>query len=640
VKRKKGKGEARDEQVSPWKSRLARMKEYQKKNSKSWRRNERLLFGATTESEQTDNEYSYGWGLVKSLETAIYVTNPESMVEARTGTKMEVAKLLSHISQFDIEQMDVKSQGNIGLMDNFVCGYMAMIERIDTDKEKVVDKEEEGENKEVDRAVDQRYVAERIMPEDILFDPSGRKLDLSDHKYVAVAFYPTVAELMADKEVFDKLPPKDDMMGWPEAAPGYRKGGREEAKSGSTRGGQEQERDPEFKRVCIWEFHDKVNQKVIYHADASGKDIGEGKWPVKYKIGGRTMFPITLMAFNAARKGFYPKPEIDFIAPQLEMLNKLDAEIYQDVLTKWRKFVTFADLISPDQASKITDPMKNELIQVDRDTLAEMAGTQNHQYPNINELVGAIQDPSVPKDSLAVREMIHQEITNIMGYGPPDRAGLPRTRSAREAVAVKERLEARLAKRADAVADFYRQFIEKHLIALQQTMVIDRYVRIFDQARNLTEFRNYNAEDIDGNFNLIVFAGTSMPRNTEAHKNSEVQLFQTLQPLVMKGIIPPEPPILRLAEAFQWKGVDALLRNYKPAMAQLAKIMLAMTQGKVPPNALPEAAAAAVQAALTPEELQLIAQEIQGKGGAPQGNQESPQSRGDAAPTDTGAGVE
>jgi hypothetical protein len=97
-------------------------------------------------------------------------------------------------------------------------------------------------------------------------------------------------------------------------------------------------------------------------------------------------------------------------------------------------------------------------------------------------------------------------------------------------------------------------------------------------------------------------------------------LFQTLAPLAQTGKIPIEPLILRLAEAWQWKGVDALLRNYKPATVQLAKVLFAMKMQKgVPPQAALEAAAAVVQAVLTPEELGMIQKELagQGQGAAP-----------------------
>ena len=146
---------------------------------------------------------------------------------------------------------------------------------------------------------------------------------------------------------------------------------------------------------------------------------------------------------------------------------------------------------------------------MDKDVLVDVANSlQSHEMPNLREIVVPIENPEPKKDSLAIRDMCIKEITDIIGYGPPDRGGMPKTRTAREAVAVKEKLEARLAKRADAVGDFYRDFGQKHLMFLQQKMQIDRDVRVFDAAKNLVEWQSYARADIEeGLFNFIVYAG-------------------------------------------------------------------------------------------------------------------------------------
>jgi len=91
-------------------------------------------------------------------------------------------------------------------------------------------------------------------------------------------------------------------------------------------------------------------------------------------------------------------------------------------------------------------------------------------------------------------------------------------------------------------------------------MEIERYARVFSWV-NGAEFKAYAREAIQGGFNFRVFAGTSGPTTTEAKQASELQLFQTLMPLIQGGIIPPEPPIMRMAEVYQWTGVGQLLKN-------------------------------------------------------------------------------
>ena len=602
------------EQDSPWKTRITRMKKYQQKNFKDWERNKRLLFGETNLQDTKENLFSFGWGLVKSLETAIYVQNPEMAVEPYDGSKqslgMSMGQLLTRIANYDIDQMDLKSIGNEGLIDCFINGFVPIIETIETEKSFVSDGKED-----VERLEEQEFEARRIAPKDFLVDPKCRKLDLSDADYIAIATYPTIASIKADKESYQHVP--SDIEDYPEASPEkppVRQGENRPAPDATSGGG---EKDPEYKTICIWEVHDKVHQEIIYVSDHKMQEMGRKDWPVKYKIGNRQLFAVTLMAFHKVPDQFWPKPEISLIAPQLENINRLDKGIIEDALEKWRLFVTYAGLLTSDQEAKVTElASSNRIIKIqpeDINTLASQAGIQQHQIPDVDHVLSPVVDPFVKKDQLAVREMLKQEIMDIVGYGPPDRAGMPRTRSAREAVAVKEKLEARLAKRADAVADFYRLFGQKHLMAVQQKAVGDRYVRVFDAAKGLTEYQKYSKEDIQsGTFNFIVYAGTSMPRNTEARKNSEIQLYSTLMPAMQAGAIPWQPPTLRLAEAFGWKGVNELLKNFKPAAVNMAKVMMKANAGKqIPPNAIPEAWAALMFALFSPEELQQLASEMQ-----------------------------
>lgn len=629
-------------QKNPWKDRIKRMRKYQGEHSKYWKRNEKLLFGAT-ESGEKENPIAYGWSMVKSLETSIYVQNPDMMVEAYDDSRRELGSILTQIANFDIDQMDLKTVGNLGLIDVFTCGFCAVIELVETPKRTVrypkTEKEaKEGKGEEVEDPEAQRYVVKRIAPKDLLVPRGTRLLDLSDAPYVAVAFYPTIQELKDDKkfdlpsDIEERAPNADTLSSEPKETG---------AKTGEAKGTGE-EKDPEYKRVLCWEIHDKVNQQLIYMLDYNGEIVSEIDWPAKFQIGGRSLYSISVMAMNQLPNEWYSKPEIELIAPQLIMLNRIETMIMKDAADKWRKYACWGDVVPEAMQGKITDTTSDtvQLIVLDPSQIDKLSGSQNHEVPDVDRVVGEIKDPAPKRDLLPIREMLKGEIGDVLGYGPPASGGMPKTRSAREAVAVKERQEQRLSKRADAVGDFYRQFGQKHLLLLQQTMVLPRYVRLFEKAKDLASWRQYDIKDIQGDFNFIVHSGTSRPRTTEAYRNSEMQLFQTLMPLVQTGQIPYEPVVLRLAESQQWKGMNALLRNYKPAVEQLAMVLAAMKMQKgVPPNALPESAAAVVQAVLTPEQIAMVAKRIQGggqgQGGGPPASNEGGGQRGDSNPMGT-----
>ena len=643
-----------DKAKNPWRDRLDRMKKYQEAHCKSWKTNSDLLFGKT-DDEDTPNRCAYGWGLCQSLITQIYIQNPDCILEAykdKDDMQADIARLLSYVVPYDWDEMNLKFLGNLGILDNFVNGYAAFIETVETDKQahrvegEVVTKEhkpkgkkeKEPEEEVEEEATEQNYMTRRINPWDILFDPQGTLLDLSDHRYLAIAYYPTVADVKNDEIFSENLP--DDIEEFPEVSTYTRREKRQSVAKGKTNA---DETDPDFRQICVWEIHDKINNEVIYMTDHKHHELGRIKPPYQLKIRNRKFFPVTIMAFFPSQSGFYPTPVIDLIASQLVTLNKLDARIYTDALTKWRKFVTWDDALDQDQKDKITDPgPANALMSVSQDLISVLAGEgQTHAIPDIHDIVAPLADPAPNQDVIMVREMCINEIQEVLGFGAASRGGMPKTRSAREAMAIKEKMDQRLHILTDAINTFYEWHGQKHILLLQQTMVVDRYAKVFtDEIQKLEQWKKYTADDIKGEFHFKVLTGTSMPRNTDSKRQSELMLFQAIAPILQQGGYPIEPAFLRLADAYQWKGVEQFFKNYKQVAKQAAMLIDTIGKGKqVPPNALPEALAALVRATLSDGELQMVKQQIEtgmagGGGSAPAQKGQ----RGDPTPNKTAAG--
>ena len=637
-----------DEESRKWAKRLKKAQSYQETYSKNWKTNEQLIYGRDPSKGDTGLVVSYGYGLCKSLETAIYVQDAEGIVEAYDESKKEVARRWTNVVNYDMGVMDLKSKGNIGLMDNFIYGYFACIETLENTKcVRYPDEDKKSKKEKPEEAVvAQDYIARRINPWDILFDPQGTLLDLSDHRYGFVAFYPTISQLEEDP-CFTHLP--ENIETFPESSQFTR---REKPPGMAQYSRGDSEKDPEFKTICVWEIWDKNGWdegrkkpclEILYMTDHQKKIIGRQKLPFDLNVGGRRFFPITLMAFNPSPIGFYPTPEVDLIASQLTMINELDAIIYADARTKWRKYAAFADLVSPEEAAKISDPNPaNCIINIDPSKLDQLGGTGVHQYPDINNIIGAIRDPAPKQDLIAVREMCIQEIFQIIGYGPSDRGGMPKTRSAREAMAIKEKMEARLHLRADAVTTFYRNFINKHMQIVGQTLEVERYEKVFTSDGDGYKYLKYTKDDIQGEFDFVVFAGSSMPRNTESKRASERELANMMFPIAQKEGLPLEPIFERVAEAYQWKNWQNLFKNHKQFLKQLAMMFFAIKEHgkKVPPDQMLNLAAQVIMSGLNQAEIGEIKAALQGgQPGQQPGSAPPAKPRGDQAPNKTEMGV-
>lgn len=634
-----------------WSKRLSQSKAFQSKYSAEWDSNRALIFN-TGEAEASQgqlpawmgsgkNTVAYGWGLYEGLETTIYVQNPDIIISARDAMLMPIAKRVSNIVRYDIDQMDIKSIGNLCLLDVFICGYGAVIEDVRTYHQR----DEKGEK--TGKVDDQEFEARRVDPKDILFDRNARRLDLSDSKFLFVAWYPTIDELEDDPEITD-LP--DDIKKYPEASELTRQvapteGPAQRQAATMVRAGAPGEKDSAFKTICVWEIFDKVNHKKLYMTDFGHRIIGEGKWPVNLKFGCRDLFPVTLLFQHPVPGRFYPMPECSLIAPQLREINVVEGMISHDTRTKWRKYLTIAGVLTEDQKAQITDTtLANALIYVDVTKLTDILGTGGQQgidplQFDVRKLVVPMEDVSPAKDLFARYDMLEKEIQHIVGYGPSARGGLPSTRSAREAMMVNADKERKLDKRKSRITDFYRLVAMKHTRYLQKYLSVERYAKIYPKTTDLQGWISYTHTDIQGDFEFDVLAGSTVPKNTESKKASELDLFSKIMPIVMQTGGDPRVPFARLAEFFDWDGVDMLFGGVEQKAEEFAMALAGFQQGKVPPEKLIESGSSFVMTYMGPAKLKLLAEKMQGGGGQPGQPQLAEGSQGDPTPQKTAQGV-
>lgn len=633
---------------SAWAKRLAQSKAFKIKYSGNWPENKRLIFNAKDDSGKpgsapiwmggAENTVAYGWGLYQGLETSIYVQNPDVRLTTRDSMRMPIANALTHIVRYDMDQMDIKSIGNLNLLDTFIAGFGAVIEDVKTTHVLDADGKPTGEVSE------QEFEIRRIGYDDVLLDPQGKKLDLSDSRYLAVAWYPTVQELLDDPEMTD-VP--DDIMNYPEAAE-YTRGSDSNADAHASqrvgaslvRGGGAGETDPAFKTICVWEIFDKVKLRKLYMTDAKHKMIGKGKWPCNLKFGPRTLFPLTLLYQHPIPGQLYPMPEATLIAPQLREINVLEQMISEDVRTKWRKYLTLAGILTEDQKSQITDiSVKNALIFIDVTKLTEILGLPPGQSIDplqfdVRKLVAPMEDVSPKRDLFQRYDMLEKEIQHIVGYGPAARGGMPSTRSAREAMMINQENQKKSDKRKEHIADYYRLIAMKHVRFMQEYMSVERYAKIYSKSADLEQWFGYTRDQIQGDFEFEVLPGTLVPKNTEARKASEMELFKTGTAVAAQAGLDLRPFFYRLAEFNDWDGVDGLFSNMDQLGEQVLQALVAFKQGKVQPNEFLELISQFAIAVLGPAKVKMMAEKQQPPGAAtPEGSQ------GDPTPEKTAQGV-
>lgn len=634
---------------SEWKARLLRMKKYQDESSTDWPTNEKLLYGDTsgiaaeglpTGVGAKGRGLAYAWGLAGGLLSRVYTQNPRCIAEPLNQGMYETGRILTRIIQSDLETMDAETVMQQAIVDTLPFGYGAVIEALENYMSSHTD-----ENGEEYVALDgQNFHIRRIYPYDILFDPNGRLLDLSDHRYIAIRFYPTVKWLrdFAKKNGF-KVP--KDLDEFPESAPEMKSGSTMEKTIGPLGVAPHAEVEPDYRQIAVWEMHDKLSHKITYITDHGEFEMGSIPWPVKLCLGSRTLFPVTLVAFHRRSTGFYPTPELSFIRPQLVELAYLDSLMRKDSGQKHRKIATLAEFIDNTQKAQIVDmSMENCLITLDRKSVEEFFGEGNNGKDfDIRRVVSVLDDIQVNRDHPMRYAMIEQQINHIIGYGPSDRGGMPKVRSAREAVYIADSMEEKLEIRKGAVEKAVRDICAKHILFLQALQETARYARNFPEVAEMAPFFSYTKDQIKGEFSFRVYAGSSAPQNTDARKAQTREMFQLMAPVLQQASIDLRPLVEVVAKAHGWDEVDRLFLNIRGELKALAATLFAVNSQQAEPQALLEACARVVQTGLSQGELQLLAQQMaqQAQGGPP-GQVPAPAPggmRGDPDPMGTEGGM-
>ena len=639
-----------------WKNRIKRMSEYQRENSSDWESNERLLVGDTTGvvavglKDSTGNQakgHAYAWGLVRSLLSEIYAQNPQVIAEPFSPQLYQHGRLLTRIVQSDMDLMDAEEALQQAIEDTFPYGYGLIMEAV----ENAISTRVGDDGEEMPSLDSQNFVLRRVHPNDVLFDPHGRSWSLVDHRFLAIRFYPSIKWLREEKDrrkakgLSWELPEKLDET--PESLPEAKGANRLEQTQQQMGFGLHQESDADYRRVAVLEIHDKVSKKILYVLEHGQWFLGENPWPVTLKIGGKDHFPATLVAFNRRSTGFYPVPELSLVRPQILELSNLARMMREDAGNKYRKIATIAEFVDPLKRAEVGDmTMPQNLITFDRKAVEEFFGFTDDNRPrdfDVGKLVTMLDDIQVNRDHPLRYQMVEAEIQAILGYGPANRGGIPKVRSAMEASLISDANEGRLQTKISRVERAFRQICEKHVLFLQQLQVEERYARNFPEMARIAPFFTYTKDQIEGEFAFRIFGGSSAPRNTNARRAQVKEMVQTLGPFLIQQGRDIRPLAEVLAKAHGWDEVDMLWNDIRGQLLALAATWFAVQQGQAEPQALLEVVARTVQTGLSEAELQALAQKLGGGGGGggapgmvPAAKPANP--RGDTNPTGTATG--
>jgi len=379
---------------------------------------------------------------------------------------------------------------------------------------------------------DQPFV-ERVSPYDIFIDPEATSLD--DARWIAQRIIRPLDEAQRDKRY----------------KPSARK--RLDADA-STSVGYDDRNDVEQylfdeERVVIYEFYD-IAENTMSVCSQSGDEFLVDPVPMPYAYGQ----PFVMLRNYDVPDQFYPIGDLEAIQSLQEELDKTRTQLVNARKRYARKYLYHERSFGPEGREALESDEDGRLVPVvdENKPLAEVV----------------MPMPQIPlsADVYNVSAIIEQDINMVSGVSEYARGQMPEIRrTATEASIIADAGNARAADKL-AIVELALSHIARRVVqVMQQYMTGEQMARVATTGGgNL--FVTYTRDDITGEYDFAIEAGSTQPMNDTIRKNQAVNLLNAMAPLVGTVINPAELAKHVLQQGFDIKDPEKFIIQQQPQL--------------------------------------------------------------------------
>jgi hypothetical protein len=401
------------------------------------------------------------------------------------------------------------------------------------------------------RVVEDRPFVERVSPFDMFVDPDATCI--ADAKWIAQRVIRPYEEAKRDVRYQPKarksLKP-DTVAQHPE---------RDDADDG---------KHDVTAKVVLWEFYD-LRAETLCVFPETGDDFLIKPQPMPYTYG----HPYVMLRNYEVPDHFYPIGELEMLEPLQAELNKTRSQLASYRRKQARKYVGRKEAISEEGLRALASNEDNEVVWVQDDR-------------PFDDVIAPIQQDNMDAQLYSYSEVIENDFDRISGVPEYMRGGLPEIRrTATEASIIQDSANARSADKLALVEDVIKEVAERLIQLAQQYLSTEQVVRVAGPDGQAV-WVPFDREDIEGEFDFEVEAGSTQPRNETFRRQQAIQLMNTLGPLIGVVIDPAMIAQHVLREGFGIKNPERFMMQQMmidPATGQPVPVPPEMA-GQVPPQ--------------------------------------------------------
>lgn len=353
--------------------------------------------------------------------------------------------------------------------------------------------------------VHDRPTLERISPFDMFIDPEATCME--DARWIAQRIVRPLEDVQDDKRYKAKT----------------RSNCKADAVISSDWLSHDQKRkmDSDIDRVTVYEFYDLIDETMCVFCEGSSDYLIDPK-PMPYSFG----HPYEFIANYEVPDEFYPIGDLEMIeAPQQE-LNKTRSQMMNHRKKYGRKYLYRASALGPEGRQGLESSDDNIAIEVVDDNIP------------LQDVIIPVPITPMSSDLYQYSQIIQGDMDKVSGVNEYARGSTPEMkRTATEAAMIQDGANARSADKLAVVEIAIGAIAMKVLKLAQQYMTSEDAARITGSDGQQFWF-HYDFQDIDGEFDFQVEAGSTQPQNETNRRQQAVAMMNSLGPFIGTVIDP------------------------------------------------------------------------------------------------------
>jgi hypothetical protein len=377
---------------------------------------------------------------------------------------------------------------------------------------------------------------ERVSPFDIYVDPDATRL--KDARWIAQRIYMPLSEAK-EKEA------------WSAAARKKLKGA---AMSDAKKEydlmftGEERGRDATF--AVIWEYYDVVNKKMCVFSEGCDMFLVPPE-DIPYTFGHPFVFALNYII----PEKLYPIGDLEAILPLQMELAFTRTQMVNDRKRFRRMYMYKPELIGPDGLAALLSADDNAMIPVDTDGA-------------FNDALAPIATTPLPPEFYNQTAMILDDINLVSGVTEYQRGQVAEVRrTATEAAMIQDMSNARSSDKLAIIERMISMVAERCVQLAQEFLTTEQVAKVVGPNGALA-WMPYSRDEVQGEFDFHVEAGSTQPMNETFRRQSAMQLLDVMAPFISAGVVDPAKLAEHvMREGFGIKDTAQFMLQQEPMMA-------------------------------------------------------------------------